>query len=783
MKKFLLTFLCCLLTAIGLQAAEASYVKVTEALTDWSGDYLIVYEDGKVAFNGGLTKLDAVSNTISVTINNGEIAASDVVNSAKFTIAKTGTGYTIKSASGYYIGRESNSNGLDSGTATAYNNTISFTNGNVKIEGSYCALQYNKTSGQTRFRYFKSSQQSIALYKYTEVGSGGEITLGAIKANGSEATDLTVYANSEVVFSAENAESISYTVNGGDAVVASSWTPTEVGSYTVVVTATLASKSDTQTFNVTVEEAPATQTVTTDFSAQGYTNALEITTVNNPPVTFTFDKGTNSNAPKYYTDGAAVRVYGGGYVNVAVTEEYVLTKVVITYGSGDGSNDITVDNGTFATDTWTATAETSEVTFTIGGTKGNRRFKEMEVTYALKGSETPDTREEVTLTFSETECSAVYGDAFMEPTLAVNPETAAEEVKYSSSNTEVATVDGEGKVSILAAGETTITAAIKDSETYKDVEVSYTLTVIELGAIMFNDFVLDEGHMCGAFVGTPVTISAANAEAMSYTIDGGDLVEVEGSSFTWTPEAVGEYSFSVSAYLGGQDKTVNFTVTVEEQPVGPEIEYPAYIRINQAPVNNNWAGRYLIVYEDGNVAFDGSLETLDEENNNCNVTISEGYIKATDELANSEFTIAAIEGSENAWSVKSASNVYIGRSTDANELDESETELQNTISFNVEDRTVNIIGKGGAYLRYNSASNQNRFRYYKTSSYTNQKPIALYRYAANKDDDATAIEEVEAIGSEAGEAQWYDMNGRRVAAPGKGIYILKQGNKATKYAF
>ena len=42
--------------------AEETYEKVTSAPSDWSGEYLIVYEGGKVAFNGNLTSLDAASN-------------------------------------------------------------------------------------------------------------------------------------------------------------------------------------------------------------------------------------------------------------------------------------------------------------------------------------------------------------------------------------------------------------------------------------------------------------------------------------------------------------------------------------------------------------------------------------------------------------------------------------------------------------------------------------------------------------------------------------------------
>ena len=65
-------------------------VKVTSAPADWSGEYLIVYEAGNVAFNGGLTTLDAVSNTIPVTIVEDEIASTEATDAAKFTINSDG---------------------------------------------------------------------------------------------------------------------------------------------------------------------------------------------------------------------------------------------------------------------------------------------------------------------------------------------------------------------------------------------------------------------------------------------------------------------------------------------------------------------------------------------------------------------------------------------------------------------------------------------------------------------------------------------------------------------
>ena len=146
-------------------SAGYHYVKVTTAPTDWSGEYLIVYENGSKAFNGGLTELDANNNTISVTINENGIASNATTDAARFTIAPMSGGYSIQSASGKYIGYSGSSNGLTAST-TALQNTISLSNGSIIIQGTGTStLQYN--SSANRFRYYGSTQQPIQLYKKT----------------------------------------------------------------------------------------------------------------------------------------------------------------------------------------------------------------------------------------------------------------------------------------------------------------------------------------------------------------------------------------------------------------------------------------------------------------------------------------------------------------------------------------------------------------------------------------------------------------------------------------
>ena len=119
------------------------------------------------------------------------------------------------------------------------------------------------------------------------------------------------------------------------------------------------------------------------FSEQGYSNQQEISTVEFDGVTASFDKGTNSNAPKYYTSGTAIRCYGGNTMTITANNESI-TAITITFGSSDGSNAITSNVGTYENGSWTGS--TTSVTFTIGGTSGNRRFAGLSVTY---GGDTP----------------------------------------------------------------------------------------------------------------------------------------------------------------------------------------------------------------------------------------------------------------------------------------------------------------------------------------------------------------------------------------------------------
>lgn len=158
-------------------AASGNYVKVTSAPTDWSGKYLIVYETGTTAyvFNG----VDGTNAYHKTTTNGSSIAYDATVSTYEVEITKSGSNYHIKSYKGY-IGQTSNANGIKI-QSSALNNTITFKSASqIDIVSGGAYLRFNATSGQYRFRYYKSSsytgQKAIVLYKWTETSSEPECT-------------------------------------------------------------------------------------------------------------------------------------------------------------------------------------------------------------------------------------------------------------------------------------------------------------------------------------------------------------------------------------------------------------------------------------------------------------------------------------------------------------------------------------------------------------------------------------------------------------------------------
>ena len=140
-------------------------------------------------------------------------------------------------------------------------------------------------------------------------------------------------------------------------------------------------------YNSASGESSTDESVTVDFTDNGYENGEKMTSpVTENGVMVEFGNGTNtSNGPAWYNTGNAVRFYAGN--TMTVSAEKKIKKIVITFGTGDGSNDITTDIETYTDGTWEG--ESNSVTFTIDGTKGHRRIAKLDVTLDEESSETP----------------------------------------------------------------------------------------------------------------------------------------------------------------------------------------------------------------------------------------------------------------------------------------------------------------------------------------------------------------------------------------------------------
>lgn len=227
----------------------------------------------------------------------------------------------------------------------------------------------------------------------------------------------------------------------------------------------------------------AAEDVEINFSTKGYANAEEVTEVTQDGITLTFDKGTNSNGPKYYNTGTAVRCYGSNTISVAAAGK-TITSVVFTFASGEGTNAITADPGSFETNTWTGSS--SNITFTIGGTTGHRRIQKMTFTLTTSG----DTRTATSIDFSGGYVTKfTYGPNEL-PTLptatvkangtAISGATVTWTVEKVSGNDKLTpSIDGN-KVNIPSQsyGQVKVTASYAgDATTYQPSTKSYTIDV------------------------------------------------------------------------------------------------------------------------------------------------------------------------------------------------------------------------------------------------------------------------------------------------------------------
>lgn len=205
-------------------------------------------------------------------------------------------------------------------------------------------------------------------------------------------------------------------------------------------------------------------------------------------------------------------------------------------------------------------------------------------------------------------------------------------------------------------------------------------------------------------------------ESLSFVSLDPDVVEVDGEG-TVTALSVGEAAIEVEALVSGElfEEIVQVSVTAESLTSG------AYRLLESIPEPID--GEYVIAY--GEKALNASLEEgLDVVNNYVEIAIDGDEI--TSDVSAISLRFESRDGGFDILTPK-GNYVYWG-GVDKNGLSIGSGASSSTLNhFTLDEDGLGIKGSGNARLRFNKASDEHRFRYYKKETYTGQQGIQIYK--------------------------------------------------------
>lgn len=177
-------------------------------------------------------------------------------------------------------------------------------------------------------------------------------------------------------------------------------------------------------------------------------------------------------------------------------------------------NDAPVESenaGTLYSWSWSNPEGTETVSFTWDNAYYGRFIHTIEVTY----SEDLGDKKENGLAFSENVVEAVMGEEFTAPTLS-NPNNLP--LTWESSDVNVATVDADGKITLVGGGKTMITVSTEGNAEYAAGNTRYELTVIPSASNLVQMLAMAPAVYDRVEVNFPVTVTFASGNT-AYLID------------------------------------------------------------------------------------------------------------------------------------------------------------------------------------------------------------------------------------------------------------------------
>ena len=340
------------------------------------------------------------------------------------------------------------------GGAHTYTSTKGTVSGTVAFSNSQCTLTITPAQG-----YFISKDY---------------ISVELTQPNSQTVTNLPVSGNDIAVGPA--AKTYTFTIPNGTSepyinVLVDFQATIDIGRAEITLS------QSTYTYDGT-EKKPAVSSVklngnelNANYYTVGYSNNINVGTAtvtvtgngiykNSASTTFTINRASASAAGIAYSASSASATLGKAFNAPTLSNPHNLP---VTYSSSNTS--VATINSDGAVTIKGVGEATIKASFA-----GNNTYEAAEASYKLTVSKAADSG----LAFSASEASATMGKGFTPPTLK-NPNNLP--VTYSSSKTNVATVDDKGNITLVGAGQTTIKAKFAGNNTYDAAEASYVLTV------------------------------------------------------------------------------------------------------------------------------------------------------------------------------------------------------------------------------------------------------------------------------------------------------------------
>lgn len=585
---------------INLTIAADNCDKIDTSI-DYSGEYLIVSTD----LTKAASKWANGNNLPAVALNavDGVVYESDNLDDCKMTITKVTEGdnagkYTIVDAADKYLYAAGGS-GSDPDNHLKGSDDVSYWN--IEADGSKFVmtslsgatrniLRYNGTNNPPIFSCYGSGQSDVTLYKYSDIkpdttpklelgeepikltAEGGEGTIAVtaknlpaeIQVRALEAKDsqdevdwlIVEYADGKITYTAEANESEKARTAYIEAYVSDDLKDG------IAVTQAAKPSADAP-----VEVTDVLTLSALNLSYNSYTNWSGKTFTSDAVYAGNSFNSNNSIQLRNTSPSGIVTTQSGGKLKKIIVEWHSSTntkRYITIYGKNSSYSSSSDLYDTDKRGQSLGQIKYGETELVISGdfthfgilASGALYLPKIQVVWestTSEGGETPEPDEPETpveptlsprnLAFSATTATATMGQAFAAPTL----DGEKTGVKYSSSNTNVATVnETTGAVTLVAAGTTTITASAPATDEYEAGTASYTLTVSAASLVK------------GATYTYEITNSSSQANSWNKLMGGTLNSAITIPGFTDRNVTMGNLSWNISAsgasniHFGGQ---------------------------------------------------------------------------------------------------------------------------------------------------------------------------------------------------------------------------------------